>query len=147
MAKRNENKTAITEVSPQRFIDSLDEGQRKDDAMTLLSWFGDVTGMSAAMWGGSIIGFGSYHYRYDSGREGDYLMSGFSPRKAATSIYILPGYQFGTMPERLQQLGKHRSGKSCLYVNKLEDIDLDVLAGIVGEGLDYLREHYETVET
>ena len=147
MGRRNENKTAITEMSPEDFIGTLDEGQRKDDATSLLSWFGDITGMRAAMWGGSIIGFGSYHYRYESGREGDYLMTGFSPRKAATSIYILPGYQFGTMPERLQRLGKHRSGKSCLYVNKLSDIDLDVLEEIVGEGLAYLREHYATVET
>lgn len=143
----NTSKTVPSLVAPADFIASLDEGRRKRDAERLLTWFNDVTGMTPALWGDSMIGYGSYHYRYDSGREGESLMTGFSPRKQAMSIYIMPGYRFGDMPERMAKLGKYRAGKSCLYVNKLEDIDLVVLAGMVDEGLAYLREHYPTVET
>jgi len=86
------------------------------------------------MWGPTIIGCGQYRYRYDSGREGDFLATGFSPRKANLSIYILPGYgDFGAI---LDRLGKHRTGKSCLYINKLADIDTDVLAELIRAGLD-----------
>lgn len=96
------------------------------------------------MWGSSIIGFGRYHYKYDSGREGDHLMTGFSPRKTALTLYIMPGYQFGTMQEKLARLGKHKVGKSCLYINKLSDVDMDVLAEIVLDGLAYMRSKYKT---
>ena len=85
------------------------------------------------MWGPTIIGYGEYHYTYDSGREGDFLATGFSPRKANMVLYIMPGYQeFG---EILERLGKHRTGKSCLYVNKLADIDLNVLSELIRTGL------------
>ena len=88
------------------------------------------------MWGPSIIGYGRYHYRYKSGREGDFLATGFSPRKANLSIYIMPGYQ--DYSEILNRLGKHKLGKSCLYVNKLADIDLEVLAELIRAGLQDL---------
>ena len=92
------------------------------------------------MWGPSIVGYGRYHYVYKSGREGDYLATGFSPRKSALSIYIMPGYaDFG---EILARLGKHKTGKSCLYVNKLADIDLDVLAELIRAGLTDLAAHW-----
>lgn len=88
------------------------------------------------MWGPSIIGYGKYDYRYKSGREGAFLATGFAPRKAAFSIYIMPGYtDFGDI---LSRLGKHRTGKSCLYVNKLSDIDPDILAELIRAGLDDL---------
>jgi hypothetical protein len=88
------------------------------------------------MWGPTMIGYGQYHYRYDSGREGDFLATGFSPRKANLSIYILPGYaDFGPI---LSRLGKHRTGKSCLYVNRLADIDLAVLEELIRAGLEDL---------
>jgi hypothetical protein len=88
------------------------------------------------MWGSSMIGYGSYAYRYDSGREGESLATGFSPRKASLSIYVMPGYaDYGAI---LDRLGKHKMGKSCLYVNKLADIDLDVLAELIKTGLDDL---------
>jgi len=88
------------------------------------------------MWGASIVGYGRYHYRYKSGREGDFLATGFSPRKTALSVYIMPGYaDFGDI---LSRLGKHKLGKSCLYVNKLADIDLDVLSELIRAGLEDL---------
>lgn len=138
------NKTQQTIVKPSDFLSTLEEGRRKNEAELLLPWFERVTRMKPAMWGPSIIGFGRYHYKYESGREGDFMMTGFSPRKAAMSIYILPGYQFDSMQEKLDRLGKHKTGKSCLYVSNLEKIDLDVLEEIVTEGIDYMRANYET---
>ncbi len=94
------------------------------------------------MWGASIIGYGRYKYKYESGREGEYFMVGFSPRKANSTIYIMPGYQ--DMSEMLSRFGKHKTGKCCLYVNKLTDIDLGVLEEIIEFGLSYMRANYLT---
>ncbi len=97
------------------------------------------------MWGASMIGYGRYHYRYKSGREGDFLATGFSPRKSALSIFIMPGYaDFGDI---LTRLGKHKLGKSCLYVNKLADIDLDVLSELIRAGLKDLDQHWPVQPT
>lgn len=96
------------------------------------------------MWGPSIIGYGRYHYKYDSGREGEFFLTGFSPRKPALTIYILPGYR--DLSAKLKRLGKCKTGKSCLYLNKLEDADLDVLAAMIEDGLSYMRAHYETFD-
>lgn len=93
------------------------------------------------MWGSSIIGYGRYHYKYESGRQGDFLVTGFSPRKAALSVYIMPGYR--DLSEKLSRLGKHKIGKSCLYINKLSDIDLTVLEEIVQDGVAYMKSKYE----
>jgi len=93
------------------------------------------------MWGSSIIGYGRYHYKYESGRQGDFLVTGFSPRKAALSVYIMPGYR--DLSEKLSRLGKHKIGKSCLYINKLSDIDLTVLEEIVQDGVAYMKSNYE----
>ena len=99
----------------------------------LAALFQEVTRFAPQMWGPSIVGYGRYHYTYESGRQGDFLATGFSPRKAAFSIYILPGYtDFGPI---LDRLGKHKTGKSCLYVNKLADIDLAVLGELIRAGL------------
>lgn len=141
MAKAN-NKTVPNEMSPEAYLDGLADGVRKSDAKVLLPWFERVTGMPARMWGPSIIGFGRYHYRYESGREGDFLMTGFSPRKTATTIYILPGYR--DMDAHLTRLGKHKIGKSCLYLNKLADVDMSVLEEMVRDGVAYMRKTYET---
>ena len=141
MAK-NENKTQPTDVSPADFIASVEHDRRREDAEVLLKWFEDVTGYAPKMWGSSLIGYGRYHYKYDSGREGDMLVTGFSPRKANLVMYIMPGYR--DMGEKLARLGKHKLGKSCLYINKLADIDMDVLREIVEDGVAYMTEHYET---
>ncbi|KCZ89465.1 DUF1801 domain-containing protein [Hyphomonas johnsonii] len=140
-----DNKTQPTAISPAAFIASLDDPRRKADAGVLLSWFEDVTGLEARMWGPSIIGFGRYRYKYATGREGEFLMTGFSPRKAAMSIYILPGYR--EMGDKLARLGKHKTGASCLYVKSLADIDLAVLREMVEDGLAYMRRTYETWDT
>lgn len=132
-----ENKTQPTEVAVSAFLASVEPRRRAEDGLRLDELFQGVTGFEPRMWGPSIVGYGRYHYVYASGREGDFLATGFSPRKAALSIYIMPGYaDFGTI---LNRLGKHRIGKSCLYVNKLADIDLDVLAELIRAGLDDLE--------
>ena len=143
MAKAD-NKTKPNTVAPADFIAGVDNNIRRTDAETLLPWFEKITGLKAKMWGPSIIGFGRYHYKYDSGREGDMCMTGFSPRKAKTVLYIMPGYQ--DMDEMLSRLGKHKLGKSCLYINKLADVDMDVLEEIVRFGVDYVKDKYETFD-
>ncbi|UWQ14960.1 DUF1801 domain-containing protein [Aliiroseovarius sp. M344] len=127
------NKTQATNQDAERFIEAVEPPSKRKDARILDQVFRKITGYHPAMWGPTIIGYGSYHYRYDSGREGDSLATGFSPRKARHSIYIMPGYaDYG---EILGRLGKHKMGKSCLYVNKLADIDLDVLGELIRAGL------------
>ncbi|SPF75418.1 hypothetical protein ALP8811_00405 [Aliiroseovarius pelagivivens] len=128
-----QNKTTPTDLTAENFITSVEPASKQEDAKVLDQLFQSVTGYKPLMWGPSIIGYGQYHYVYDSGRQGDFLATGFSPRKARHSIYIMPGYaDFGDI---LARLGKHKMGKSCLYVNKLADIDLDVLAELIRAGL------------
>jgi hypothetical protein len=136
----SKNKTRPTETTPRDFLASLEPEKRRVQSFELLKFFEGITGWKARMWGPSIIGFGEYHYKYDSGREGDFLATGFSPRKANLVLYIIPGYQdYGHI---LDRLGKHKLGKSCLYINKLEDIDMDVLAELVRAGLTDLAMKY-----
>ncbi|QIE45575.1 DUF1801 domain-containing protein [Pseudohalocynthiibacter aestuariivivens] len=129
----SQNKTQPTALSPEDFLDGVTPEVRRSDGKRLLSFFSDVTGYVPRMWGESIIGYGRYHYVYDSGREGDFLATGFSPRKASLSIYIMPGYRDYT--DILNRLGKHKRGKSCLYVTRLSQIDLNVLAELIRAGL------------
>lgn len=143
MAKAN-NKTQATSVDPQDFIAAVEPDKKKVDAEALLAFFNRVTGLKPKMWGPSIIGYGRYHYKYESGREGEFMLTGFSPRKQNLTLYVMPGYRFGEMQEKLSRLGKHKLGKSCLYINKLADVDMDVLEEIVTEGVAYMRETYET---
>ena len=128
-----DNKTRETDVSVADFLSSVTHPIRSADAQTLLDLFQSITGYSPKMWGPTIIGFGQYHYIYDSGREGDCCATGFSPRKANLSIYVMPGYN--DYSEILSRLGKYKMGKACLYVNKLADIDIDVLAELIRAGL------------
>lgn len=132
------NKTQPHDLNPEDFIRTVEPPRRREDGLVLLDLFKRVTGYQPVMWGPSIIGYGRYHYRYDSGREGDFLATGFSPRKVSLSIYIMPGYQ--DYSEILSRLGKHKIGKSCLYVNKLADIDLGVLEELIGTGLKDLNQ-------
>ena len=137
--------TQMTQGNVERFLASIAHPVRARDARVLDALFREVTGYRARMWGPTIIGYGQYHYRYASGREGDSLATGFSPRKTAMSIYIMPGYaDFGPI---LAGLGKHKTGKSCLYVNKLSDIDLTVLAELVRAGLADLSERWPVKAT
>ena len=128
-----ENKTQPTTQSVADFIGAVDHPVRRADAEALDAMFRRATGWQPRMWGPTIIGYGQYHYTYDSGREGDFLATGFSPRKANLSVYIMPGYtDFGGI---LARLGKHKIGKSCLYINKLADVDMAVLEELVQAGL------------
>lgn len=131
------NKTQATQADVTAFLEAVPHPTRRADALVLDELFRQITGWSPRLWGSSIIGYGRYHYRYDSGREGDFLATGFSPRKANLTIYIMPGYaDFSSI---LSRLGKHKIGKSCLYVNKLADINVATLEELIRAGLDDLR--------
>ena len=143
MAKAD-NKTKTTAASVEAFLASVEHDTRRADGFALLDLFNRITGLKPKMWGPSIIGYGRYHYKYESGREGDFLITGFSPRKSALSIYIMPGYR--DMSEKLARLGKHKIGKSCLYISKLADIDLSVLEEIVVDGIAYMKTRYEVFD-
>jgi len=136
----SDNKTQPTIISPAEFIASVEPDRRRKEGEILLELFEKTTGWKPKMWGPSIIGFGEYHYKYETGREGDFMATGFSPRKAKLSIYIMPGYSdYGSI---MQRLGKHSVGKSCLYINKLDDIDLNVLAELIETGVKDLSKKY-----
>ncbi len=138
-----ETKTRPTNSSVEDFIASVEHPTRRNDALTLLAMMRRITGWEPQMWGPSMIGFGSYHYKYDSGHEGDAMRTGFSPRKANLVVYIMPGYS--DYSAILDRLGKHRMGKSCLYINKLADVDLEVLEELVRAGLaDMAKKYPET---
>ena len=143
MAKAD-NKTKPTDVAPEDYVAAIEHNRRREDGEELLKFFGRVTGLKPKMWGPSLIGYGRYYYKYDSGREGEMLMTGFSPRKANLVMYIMPGYRSEAMQDKLSRLGKHKLGKSCLYINKLADVDMDVLEEIVRDGVSYMRENYKT---
>ena len=135
------NKTTETETSVIDFINTFveDEAKRKD-AFELVKIMQDVTGFEPKMWGPSIIGFGSYHYKYASGHEGDAPLAGFSPRKAAISLYVyLPEEN---REELLSKFGKHRAAKGCIYVKKLNDIDVEILKEMVSASVEYLQKLY-----
>ena len=137
-----ENKTKATTDDPKRFVAAIEHPVRRADAEVLLELMSRVTGCQPKMWGPSIVGFGSYHYKYDSGREGDSMITGFSAQKAKLSVYIVSGYD--NLSDELARLGKHRIGKSCLYINKLADVDIAVLEEIVGKSVAEMRSTYET---
>lgn len=129
----------------QGFLDQVEPARRQAEAAELDAFFRRVTGFEPVLWSGSMLGYGAYDYRYASGREGRWLATGFAPRKAKLSIYIMPGYaDFGDI---LSRLGKHTKGKSCLYLNKLADADMDVLAELVKAGLEDLGKHWPVKPT
>ena len=139
-----ENKTKLTEIDPAEFIASVEHPTRRADSEVLLELMCEASGCAPKMWGPSIIGFGRYEYRYESGREGESMLTGFAPRKSNLSIYILPGYD--DISEQLARLGKHKIGKSCLYINTLTDVDLEVLSEIVIDSVARMRESYTTYD-
>ena len=132
-----EIKTKPTAVSVKDFIAAVPDEQKRRDSKVLVDMMQKITKEKPKMWGPSIIGFGSYHYKYESGHEGDMCITGFSPRKAAISVYILMG--FNKSPELMKKLGKYKMGKSCLYVKKLSDIDTKVLEELIEESVKYIK--------
>lgn len=135
-----EQKTKETDNSVIEFIEQIDSLKKREDAYRLLDIFSETTGYPARMWGPSIIGFGSYHYKYATGHEGDAPLAGYSPRKAKISLYFATGDD--ERGELLQQLGKHTAGKACVYVNKLDDIDTEVLKELIVQSVEFLQERY-----
>lgn len=128
------------QASVAAFLETVEHPTRRADAVALDQLFRKVTGWQPQMWGRAIVGYGSYHYRYDSGREGDWLATGFSPGAARLSIYIMPGYQ--DHGDILARLGKHKTGKACVYINKLSDVNVDILAELIRTGVDRLGDMY-----
>ena len=142
MAK-TENKTKETAASVDAFIAAVADPKQRADAERIRALMEELSGEPAKMWGPSIIGFGSYHYRYDSGREGDMCRIGFSPRKGQTVLYLIDGFE--GQPELMARLGKHKTGKSCLYLKRLSDVDGDVLEELCRRSLAYMAEKYPQV--
>ncbi len=133
-------KTVKNDASVDAFLHGIDIEKRRDDCRTVIAMMQRVTGEDPAMWGPSIIGFGSYHYTYDSGREGDFFVTGVSPRKQALTVYIMPG--FGSYDGLMAKLGTYKTGRSCLYIKKLEDVDLKVLEDLIAKSVAWMRENY-----
>lgn len=137
--KTKENDNSVIE-----FIKNVDSPKKRSDAYKLLNIFIETTGYPAKMWGTSIIGFGAYHYKYQSGHEGDAPLVGFSPRKAKISLYFATGDT--KRNELLRNFGKHTTGKGCVYINKVDDIDVEVLKELITESVKFLRETYPIEE-
>ena len=136
-----ENKTKATEESVTAFLDAVPDETRRRDGYAVLELMKEITGEEPKMWGPTMVGFGSYHYKYESGREGDMFMVGFSPRKANLTLYLATGYP--QYDELMQQLGKYKTSKACLYVKKLADIDQAVLRKLIEQSVVYARQKYQ----
>jgi nucleoid DNA-binding protein len=132
-----ENKTQRNDGDVLAYLESVQHKRRREDSLVVKELMEEVTGEPAEMWGTSIVGFGSYHYRYASGREGDFMLTGFAPRKQALTLYIMGGHE--RYKALMTKLGKHRTGSSCLYINKLADVDLAVLRELIAESVAYMR--------
>lgn len=133
------NKTTETENSVDDFLAAVPDEAKRADSQELIRIMQEQTGCAPRMWGPSIIGFGSYHYKYESGHEGDAPLVGFSPRNNAITLYI---YGFSDAESRLEALGKHKSGKSCIYIKKLTDIDLEVLSAMITDSIRFTKTQY-----
>jgi hypothetical protein len=138
------NKTVVTQVSVADFLATIEDAQQVADSQALCDLMQRVTGCPPVMWGPAIIGFGKYHYVYDSGREGDSMLVGFSPRKGKISVYITQNFE--AAPAMLEQLGKHKSAKSCLYIKRLSDVDLAVMEQLVAKTVALRKEQHEVLE-
>lgn len=128
------------DASVIEFIESVDSPKKREDAYKLLKIFEETTGYEAKMWGTSIIGFGSYHYKYPTGHEGDAPLVGFSPRKAKISLYFATGDE--EREKILENFGKYTTGKACVYINKVDDINVDVLKELIQSSIEFLRKAY-----
>ncbi len=137
-----ENKTKATKASVTEFINAIDDKEKRADARKVAAMMRKATGKRAQMWGPSIVGYGTYHYKYESGREGDFMITGFSPRKQALTVYILAGFE--RYDSLMARLGKYKTGKSCLYIKRLSDVDEDVLQQLIDGSVKYMRKNYET---
>lgn len=124
-----ELKTKVSDANVEAFLQAIEDERKRQDSFTLLALLQDVTGVTPRLWGDSIVGFGDYHYRYATGREGDWFVAGFSPRKQNLTLYCMGGFE--PHADLLGRLGKHKLGKGCLYIKKLQDVDQEVLAALM----------------
>jgi len=132
-----ELKTKPNEQSVAAFLNSIANEKVRQDCHTILEIMQGASGAEPKMWGDSVVGFGSYHYKYASGREGDWFVTGFSPRKQNLTLYIMSG--FDQYDELMSRLGKYTTGKACLYIKKIEDIDLATLKELVAQSVEHMR--------
>lgn len=130
-------KTTRNDGDARAYLEGVTNKQRRKDALAMLELMREITGEEAEMWGESIVGFGSCRYRYASGRQGDWFLTGFAPRKQALTLYIMPGFE--RYEALLAKLGKHKIGKSCLYISKLADVDRNVLKEIIAASVEQMR--------
>ncbi|MFN2180539.1 MAG: DUF1801 domain-containing protein [Candidatus Promineifilaceae bacterium] len=133
-----ELKTQENDASVDDYLNSVEDDKKREASFKVKELMEDVTGEEARMWGESIVGFGHYQYKYASGREGEWMITGFAPRKRNLTLYIMSGFE--EYDDLLDKLGKHSTGKSCLYINKLEDIDMDVLRELVNKSVQHMKE-------
>ena len=133
-----ELKTQRNDASVEEFLNAVEHEQKRKDAFAILALMQEATGEEPQMWGASIVGFGSYRYKYGSGRTGEWMLVGFSPRKQNLTLYIMPGFE--QYKALLDKLGKHRTGKACLYINKLADVDQNVLKELVIQSVAHMKE-------
>jgi hypothetical protein len=136
-----ELKTKLNDGSVEDFLNGVEDEQKREDSFELLQMMREISDEPAKMWGKDIVGFGTYHYVYASGREGDWMLSGFSPRKASLSIYLMAG--FDQLGDELTALGKHKSSKGCLYVKKLSDIDEKMLRKMIKKSIEIMKKRYK----
>jgi hypothetical protein len=139
------NKTQPTKASVTKFLNNIEHDTRRADGKRLLALFKEITGEKPVMWGDSIVGFGQYHYKYGSGREGDFLMAGFSPRKSNLSLYVMDGFK--QRDELLAKLGKHKTSVACLYINKLSDVDESVLKDLIKQSYEHMQNTYPRTDS
>ncbi|MGE0770858.1 MAG: DUF1801 domain-containing protein [Cyclobacteriaceae bacterium] len=135
-------KTKLNKASVKGFLDKVKNKKRREDALAVLEIMKKVSNEEPRMWGSSIVGFGTYHYVYESGREGDWPIIGFSPRAQNLTLYIMPGFE--KFPDLMSRLGKYKTGKSCLYISKLEDVDSKVLRQLMKESIAYMKKKYKS---
>ena len=131
-----ELKTQKNDASVEDFLNSVPDEKKREDSFAINQLMKEVTGEEPSMWGDSIVGFGSYRYKYASGREGEWPVTGFSPRKQSLTLYIMDGFE--DYDSLLESLGKYKTGKSCLYINKLEDVDLPTLRNLIERSVAYV---------
>ncbi|MEM9687743.1 MAG: DUF1801 domain-containing protein [Bacteroidota bacterium] len=135
-----QNKTQPTAQSVTAFLNTIKDDTKRNDSFTLLHIMKEITGEDPILWGNSLIGFGKTHYKYKSGREGDWFLVGFAPRVQYLTLYIMPGFErYETL---MKQLGKHKTGKSCLYIKKLEDVDMKILKELITQSAAHTKASY-----
>ena len=137
MAKKAELKTKVNDASVEGFLNSVTDQQKREDCFEILRLMKQVTKEAPKMWGSSIVGFGSYHYKGASGREGDWMLTGFSPRKQNLTLYLMGG--LNTHTNLLKKLGKHKTSGGCLYIKKLSDVDVSALKELINESLKTMK--------